>query len=342
MNGPLVIDIETTKLTDADIKRITNPLVGMVILFARNYENPEQLRALTCSIKGVAPDVLIAVDQEGGRVQRFLEGFIPIPPMADFGKVYEVNPRLAIEAAIATGFILAGELRGCGVDVTFAPCVDIDFGRSTIIGHRAFSSNPDVVTVLALAITAGFRKAGMTNCAKHFPGHGFVAADSHLELPTDDRSFEMLAASDLLPYRVLKDHFDAVMMAHVAYPAVDNLPASFSSTWIRYLRDELSFNGTIFSDDLSMKGASSLGNIIEKAQKALSAGCDALIVCNKPEDTDTLLSNLTWEKTPAFSERTFHLKPKGTFVTKAEFNSSEAFKAALQTLEALKKAREGI
>lgn len=340
MIGPVVVDIAGKELTQEDTRRIAHPLAGMVILFARNYDNPGQLKSLTTAIHSVKPGVLIAVDQEGGRVQRFENGFVKIPPMGDFGDLYRTDPRAAIRGAFAAGFILAGELRSAGVDLSFAPCVDVDFGHSSIIGRRAFSSDPDAVTVLALALTSGFAKAGMASCAKHFPGHGFVRADSHLELPVDERPLEALQDCDLVPYRTLAGRFESVMMAHVAYPAFDSLPASFSAKWIGFLRDRLGFTGAIFSDDLSMKGASGLGTSLEKSRKALAAGCDVLILCNHPEETDKVLEGLAWERTMAFAARTAALAPRGLFPDRSRFEASGEYLAARRAFEAFLCAKE--
>ena len=310
--GPLVLDIEGTKLTDSDIQRILNPLVGMVILFTRNYENRDQLTQLCREIHDIKPGILIAVDHEGGRVQRFREGFTKIPAMSELGKRWLREPENTLLSAMACGYVMASELRACGIDMTFAPCLDVDFGRSEIIGERAFSSEPAVITQLALALIQGLRLAGMSNCGKHFPGHGWVKADSHKELPVDERSFEQLCNSDLKPYLWMGQALDSVMAAHVLYPSVDKKTAGFSQYWLKQiLREELHFTGVVFSDDLSMGGASSEGDITERAQAALEAGCDMLIVCNDFDATETLLRTLDFEDTPQRQERVQRLRPKG-------------------------------
>ena len=226
--GPLVLDIEGTALTKDDVRRIVDPLVGMVILFTRNYRDRDQLTELCSAIHAVKPGLLIAVDHEGGRVQRFQEGFTKIPAMAKLGEKWIDEPENTLLSAMACGYVMAAELRACGVDFTFAPCLDINFGRSQIIGERAFSNNPNVVTQLALAVVQGLRLAGMSNCGKHFPGHGWVIADSHLELPVDDRPYDRLLFADLKPYRWMGQALDSVMAAHVLYPKVDSNPAGFS------------------------------------------------------------------------------------------------------------------
>lgn len=310
--GPLVLDIEGTVLNESDVRRISDPLVGMVILFTRNYENREQLTRLCKHIHSVKPDILIAVDHEGGRVQRFREGFTQIPAMQKLGELFKTQSENALLAAMACGYVMAAELRACGVDMTFAPCLDVDFGRSQIIGERAFSSDPSVITQLALALVQGFRLAGMSNCGKHFPGHGFVKADSHLELPEDERSYEALEATDLKPYIWMGQALDSVMAAHVLYPEADSKPAGFSSYWLQtVLRDTLHFTGAVFSDDLSMKGAVGEGDVTQRAHAALKAGCDMLILCNDLEASDTLLKTLQFEDTPQRQERVKRLMPKG-------------------------------
>lgn len=310
--GPLVLDIEGTVLTEADIRRISDPLVGMVILFTRNYENREQLTKLCHDIHAVKPGLLIAVDHEGGRVQRFREGFTQIPAMAKLGESWIDEPENTLLAAMACGYVMAAELRACGVDFTFAPCLDVNFNRSTIIGERAFSNNPNVITQLALAVVQGLRLAGMSNCGKHFPGHGWVIADSHLELPVDDRPYERLLFADLKPYRWMGQALDSVMAAHVLYPKIDAKPAGFSEHWLKkVLREELHFTGVVFSDDLSMKGALSEGTVTQRAESALQAGCDMLILCNDFEASDELLATLKFEDSEERAERVKRLAPKG-------------------------------
>lgn len=314
--GPLVLDIESTKLTDSDIRRISNPLVGMVILFTRNYENREQLTELCRSIHAVRPGIVIAVDHEGGRVQRFREGFTEIPAMSKLGERWLKEPENTLLAAMACGYVMASELRACGVDLTFAPCLDVDYGRSDIIGERSFSAQPAVITQLAFAVVQGLRLAGMSNCGKHFPGHGWVIADSHKELPIDDRSYDEIVQQDLKPYMWMGQALDSVMAAHVLYPQVDQKAAGFSQYWLKHvLRDELHFTGVIFSDDLSMKGAVSEGDITQRAHAALNAGCDMLILCNDFEASNTLLNTLRFEDCPQRQERVQRLLPKGEALT---------------------------
>ncbi|TSE36053.1 beta-N-acetylhexosaminidase [Tepidimonas charontis] len=294
-HAPLIIDIAGPRLTDADRARLSHPLVGGVILFARNWRDRAQLQRLCRQIKRVRSDVLIAVDHEGGRVQRFRsDGFTHLPPMRDFGRLWRTAPETrpgeaalaACNAATAAGYVLGAELRACGVDFSFTPVLDLDHGRSEVIGDRAFDTDPRVVTLLAQALMHGLRLAGMANCGKHFPGHGWAEADSHVALPVDERPLQTLLADDAAPYGWLSTALAAVMPAHVVYPQVDARPAGFSRRWLKdILRGELGFTGAIISDDLSMEGARWLdGRLVtptEAALAALAAGCDMVLLCNQ-------------------------------------------------------------
>ncbi len=285
--GPLMIDIAGEQLSRLDHQRLRHPLVGGVILFSRNYASPDQLAALCAEIHALrAPPLLVAVDHEGGRVQRFRAGFTRLPAMRGLGALWDRERDVALAAAYAIGFVLAAELRGCGVDLSFTPVLDLDYGASSVIGDRALHSDPIAVSELANALIGGLRHAGMGACGKHFPGHGHVAADSHVAIPIDERSLRELQA-DLEPYRRVR--LDAVMPAHVIYPQLDDQPAGFSAHWLGRLRGELGFDGVIFSDDLSMQGASVAGDILARAEAAWSAGCDMLLVCNAPAAVGELL-----------------------------------------------------
>lgn len=294
--GPVIVDVQAYSLTPAEIKRLQNPLVGGVILFSRNFTDREQLQKLCADIHAVrSQPLLIAVDHEGGRVQRFrTDGFTALPALRNFGRLYEKDPDSAQYAAAQIAFILASELRACGVDFSFTPVLDLDYGVSTVIGNRALHSDPAVVTALARALVQGLHQAGMASCGKHFPGHGAVAADSHLAIPLDERPLEEIMANDAAPYRWLSDMaLDAVMPAHIIYPQVAPEPAGFSSRWIRdILRGQLSYDGVVFSDDLTMEGASVAGDITARAQAAFAAGCDMVLVCNRPDLADQLLANI--------------------------------------------------
>lgn len=306
--GPLMIDIAGTELSDLDRERLCHPLVGGIILFTRNYASPEQLEALCTEIHALrTPRLSIAVDHEGGRVQRFREGFTRLPAMRQLGEWWERAPRAAVESARSVGYLLAGELRARGVDLSFAPVLDLDWGRSTVIGDRAFHRDPQAVIALAGGLIAGMRDAGMVCCGKHFPGHGWVEADSHIAIPVDERSLVELTP-DLEPFRALA--LDGVMPAHVIYPKVDDRPAGFSPVWLRKLREEIGFDGVIFSDDLSMEGASVAGGIVERAEAAWQAGCDMLLVCNAPESVAELLARWSPTLDPVRAARIERLLPR--------------------------------
>ncbi|CAG0938123.1 beta-N-acetylhexosaminidase [Gallionellaceae bacterium] len=296
--GPVMLDILGTNLTAEDEARLRHPLVGGVILFTRNYTSPRQLTELTASIRALrSPALLIAVDHEGGRVQRFRDGFTRIPAMRELGKIWDEHPKRAKHLAQHAGYVLAAELRACGVDFSFTPVLDVDFGSSGVIGDRAFHSDPQAIAELAHSLLVGMRHGGMHTVGKHFPGHGFVRADSHLEIPVDERSYTDIELCDLVPFRQMVNYgLTAVMPAHVIYPKVDKYPAGFSKIWLKdVLRGELGFEGCIFSDDLSMEGATVAGGIVQRAEAALQAGCDMVLVCNRPDLADELLAGLSWE-----------------------------------------------
>jgi beta-N-acetylhexosaminidase len=281
--GPVVLDIAGTALTDDDRERLCHRLTGGVILFSRNYESLSQLAALTDAIHRLrTPRLLITVDHEGGRVQRFRDGFTAVPPMRTLGRAWDRDRAGAVAAAADIGYVLASELRACGVDLSFAPVLDLDFGESGVIGDRAFHSDPRAVGELAAGLISGMHEAGMHCVGKHFPGHGFVRADSHFEVPVDERPRADIERLDLAPYRFLADKgLSAVMPAHVIYTAVDRMPAGYSPVWIKdVLRREIGFRGVVFSDDLSMEGASMAGGVVARAHAALGAGCDMVLVCN--------------------------------------------------------------
>jgi len=293
--GPIMLDVVGTELDADDIRRLQHPLVGGVILFSRNFTSCAQLKALTASIHAVRqPPILIAVDHEGGRVQRFREGFTKIPAMREFGKIWDKNPKRAKELATDAGWILAAELRAHGVDFSFTPVLDVDYGESQVIGDRAFHRKPQAITELAQALMLGLKHGGMAAVGKHFPGHGFVAADSHVAIPVDERSFAEIEKTDIDPFRRMIDSgLQAVMPAHVIYPKVDDLPAGFSKIWLQQvLRKHLNFNGVIFSDDLAMEGAVVAGTVTQRAMAALQAGCDMVLLCNRLDLVDELLENM--------------------------------------------------
>lgn len=294
-HSPLILDVAGTTLSAVDRRRLAHPLTGGVILFARNWENRAQLLALTSAIKAVRDDLLICVDHEGGRVQRFRsDGFTHLPPMRALGSLWMRDGKggpgsgalTATNAATAAGYVLGSELRSCGVDFSFTPILDLDWGGSAVIGDRAFHRDPRVVTLLAKSLAHGLLQAGMAHCGKHFPGHGFVQADSHTEIPVDRRSLKAILQDDAAPYGWLRSTLTSVMPAHVIYPKVDSRPACFSRKWLQdILRGQLGFDGAIFSDDLSMEGARRIdGQLVsytDAAVAALQAGCDLVLLCNQ-------------------------------------------------------------
>ena len=297
-HAPLIIDIAGLALTDVDRRRLAHPLVGGMILFGRNWQDREQLSALCAQIKAVREDLLICVDHEGGRVQRFrTDGFTRLPPMRALGELWMkdggtgASAMQAQDAATACGYVLASELRACGVDFSFTPVLDLDHGESGVIGDRAFDRDARVATVLAKSVMHGLLQAGMANCGKHFPGHGFTHADSHTEIPVDKRPLKTILADDAAPYGWLSATLSSVMPAHVIYPKVDSRPAGFSSRWLNdTLRGQLGFQGAIFSDDLSMAGARLIDgrevSYTEAATVALNAGCDLVLLCNQSVETE--------------------------------------------------------
>ncbi len=310
--GPVVVDVQGLHLTDAERRRLRHPLVGGVILFARNYQSPGQLRALTDEIHACrTPPLLVAVDHEGGRVQRFREGFSAIPAMRTLGERWDQDVLAACHEATDIGRKMGEELRAVGVDFTFAPVLDLDRGRSSVIGTRAFHSDPRVVAMLARCLTHGLLLAGMANCGKHFPGHGFADADSHVAMPVDERSLDEILADDAAPYAWLGAALTAVMPAHVIYPQVDRKPAGFSKRWLQtILRRRLGFDGLIFSDDLTMEAATVAGGITARATAALKAGCDMVLVCNRLDLADELLASLEPPANPHLQRRLDALRPR--------------------------------
>ncbi|MEL4181388.1 beta-N-acetylhexosaminidase [Roseateles sp. PN1] len=349
-HAPVVLDVAGLSLSAAEAKRLSHPLVGGLILFARNFESRAQLVALTSSIKAIRPDILIAVDHEGGRVQRFrTDGFTHLPAMRALGELWMEDAMRATEAATASGFVLAAELRACGVDFSFTPVLDLDIGNTSVIGERAFHSDPRVVSVLAKSLMQGLLLAGMSSCGKHFPGHGFVKADSHVAVPVDKRSLKAILAADAKPFEWLSLSLSAVMPAHVIYPKVDSRPAGFSARWLQeILREKLGFGGAIFSDDLGMAGARVLeGRAIgdtEAALAALQAGCDLVLLCNQSAvdggaAIDELLAGLDaaqrdgrWTPEPDSESRRLDLLPQTVPLTWDELMRNARYLAAVERL----------
>jgi beta-N-acetylhexosaminidase len=310
--GPLMIDVQGTTLSEEDRDLMQHPLVGAVILFTRNFESIEQLERLVADIRAVrTPPLLVTVDHEGGRVQRFRKGFTVLPSMRTIGREYDLDQAAGRQLARQCGWLMAAELRTVGIDMSFAPCVDLDYGVSSVIGDRAFHRDPEAVAELAIAFVGGMREAGMAATAKHFPGHGAVAPDSHVAIPVDRRRLADLD-EDLYPYRrLIANGLPAVMAAHVIFEEVDSLPAGFSSRWIQQeLRANLGFDGAIFTDDLSMKGASVVGDMAQRAATALAAGCDVLSLCNDRQGVLQVIESLQGSGDPLSQVRMVRLHGK--------------------------------
>jgi beta-N-acetylhexosaminidase len=329
-----MLDIAGLELTPGDIERLTHPQVGGVILFARNFSTPLQLVQLTQSIRALRkPGLVIAVDHEGGRVQRFRHGFTSVPPMAELGKRYDRDPEEGLAAARGAGFVIGAELQAHGVDFSFTPVLDVDYGESGVIGDRALHSDPQTIAKLAGALQEGLFASGMTSVGKHFPGHGYVRADSHHEVPVDERTLDEITAKDLVPFqRLARSGMGGMMPAHVIYPKVDAKPAGFSSVWLqRILRGKLGFDGLIFSDDLSMEGASVAGGVMARANAALDAGCDMVLICNDPRAADTLLEGLGRRAiAPALAKRIERMRGRG--ISAAALEANAAYLAATEEL----------
>jgi len=356
-HAPVVLDIAGTTLDADDRRRLQHPLTGGLILFARNWRDRMQITELTAEIKSIRPDMLICVDHEGGRVQRFrTDGFTHLPPMRVLGEMWMRDGKAgagsgalkATDAATAAGHVLGAELRACGVDMSFTPVLDLDHGASAIIGDRAFHRDPRVATLLAKSLMHGLLLAGMKNCGKHFPGHGYVELDSHLDLPVDKRSLKAILSDDAKPYEWLSTSLAGVMPAHIVYAKVDANPAGFSARWLKdILRQQLGFNGAIFSDDLSMRGARRIGGVevtyAEAATVALNAGCDLVLLCNQSlnggKPVDTLLDELlaaqsqgNWHADPDSEARRLDLLPQTVPLAWDELMHSPAYQRSLEML----------
>ena len=297
--GPVILDLSGPQLSPEDRRRLTHPLTGGLIHFARHFESPAQMRELNAEIRTLRPELLISVDHEGGRVQRFQEGFTAIPPMRSLGELWNVNADGAIAEARRLGKVMAAELIDHGIDFSFTPVLDLNHGESSVIGDRAFHRDPLAVSQLATALMLGLSDGGMASVGKHFPGHGYVQADSHHEMPLDTRTLADIESDDMVPFAKLIDAgLDAVMPAHIIFSAIDDQPAGYSRVWLQdILRGALRFDGLIFSDDLGMAGAKGAGDMRARAGLALEAGCDMVLVCNDLEGADNLLA--TWSARPS-------------------------------------------
>ncbi len=344
-HAPVVLDVAGLTLDDDDRRRLRDPLTGGLILFSRNWQDRKQLTELTSEIKAERPDMLICVDHEGGRVQRFkTDGFTHLPPMRLLGEAWMRDALTATDAATATGYVMGAELRACGVDLSFTPVLDLDYGESSVIGDRSFHRDARVATMLAKSLMHGLLLSGMANCGKHFPGHGFVVADSHVDVPVDERALKTILQDDARPYEWLSTTLSSVMPAHVIYPKVDRHPAGFSPRWLQeILRGDLNFQGAIFSDDLSMEGAKVAGGHVDAALAALNAGCDMVLLCNQSVDggeaVDTLLAGLSraqregrWRTDEDSERRRIALLPKVPPLPWDDLMHDGAYQHALERL----------
>jgi len=334
--GPVMLDLRSLSLSPEEKDKLTHPAAGGLILFSRNYESPQQLMNLVGEIRAARPEILIAVDHEGGRVQRFREGFTRLPPVARYRETADRQSELSEAAAETAGWLMAAELRAVDIDFSFAPVLDVDSGISDIIGNRAFSRDPFEAATLARAFAKGMRRAGMAAVGKHFPGHGGVAEDSHLALPVDHRCLDEIENRDLQPFRALIEFgLEGIMPAHVVYANIDERPAGFSPFWIQeVLRRRLGFDGIVFSDDLSMAGAAFAGNHVERARLALEAGCDMVLVCNMPDAAGEVLESLASHSS---AERESRLqRMRGRFsMDRSALLSSENWQRAVELIASL-------
>ncbi len=333
--GPLMYDLAGAALTAEERERLRHPMTGGVILFTRNYEDPDQLRALVGEIHALrSPRLLVAVDQEGGRVQRLRAPFTELPPVARLGEIYDENRRRAKRLAELTGWLMAAELRRVGVDFSFAPVLDLGRGVSEVIGDRAFHADPEAVAELAHAYMIGMARAGMAAVGKHFPGHGSVAPDSHRALPVDERDYVDVAGADMLPFeRLIHFGIPAIMPAHILFPRIDRDPVGFSRVWLReVLRHRLGFSGLIISDDLSMGGARGMGGMPERVERALDAGCDMVLICNDPRGVAAVLDRVQRPPEPASLARMarMHGRPLAGAVAQATGPAWEEAVAAVR------------
>lgn len=332
--GPLMVDLLATELSEAEKEILKHPLVGGVILFSRNFESVEQITRLCNEIHQLRqPHLLISVDHEGGRVQRFRKGFSRLPPVAAIGKEYHQHPKLTLERAEQSGWLMAAELRAVGVDFSFAPVLDLDYGVSQVIGDRSFHRDPLAVTDIARAYIQGMKRAWMSAVGKHFPGHGAVEVDSHLGLPVDSRHLEDMLQADMLPFtRLCQTELAGIMPAHIVYENNDKLPACFSPFWLQeMLRGKLQFQGAILSDDLSMEGAAIMGGPLERAEAALSAGCDMVLVCNNPGSVEQVIDGLKVSTDPLRNARLMRLHGRHA-TPRHELQQSAEWKQAVQTV----------
>lgn len=337
--GPLMIDLAGPEITAADRRRLLHPSVGGVIFFARHFENRAQISDLIAEIRALRrPQLLIAVDQEGGRVQRFKgDGFLPLPAMGRIGELFAEDRQAGLAAARSLGWLMATQLRVVGVDLSFAPVLDLDRGISGVIGDRAFDARPEVVIELASAWTDGMQAAGMAAVGKHYPGHGAVAADSHIAYPIDARPLATIEQTDLRPFRVMAERLiPGLMVSHVIYPAVDELPAGFSPVWLReILREQWGYQGAVFSDDLTMVAASAIGEIEARVEQCLAAGVDMALICNHPEWVDRVQESLDFEPSPEGAVRLSRMFGQGPVPAVERLTRSAQYAEAVRWIERL-------
>lgn len=345
-HAPVILDIAGTALTDDDRRRLRHPLTGGLILFTRNWVDRRHLTELTAEVKAIRPDVLITADHEGGRVQRFrTDGFTHLPAMREFGELWMRDAMRAVDAATSAGYVLGTELRACGVELSYTPVVDLDHGRSEVVGDRAFHRDPRVVAILAQALSTGLLRAGMANCGKHFPAHGYAVADSHVARAVDDRTLQQILDEDAKPYDWLSTTLTCVMPAHVTFPQVDAVPAGFSSRWLKeILRGQLGYTGAICCDDLSMEGARVAGTAVEAGIAALNAGCDLVLLCNQSKvdngrPVDALLDGLAqalaqgrWQADANSETRRLELLPQTSPLPWDELMHQPTYQNALERL----------
>lgn len=341
--GPIMLDLRGTEPAADELELLRHPLVGGIILFSRNYLDADQIRELCGRIHALRnPPLLIGVDHEGGRVQRFHDAFTPLPACRCYGDVYDSDAVRGAHLAEQAGWLMASELLAVGVDFSFAPVLDLDKGISHVIGDRAFHRNPDVVTILAKAFMKGMKHAGMAAVGKHFPGHGAVKEDSHVEIPVDKRGLEDIYMNDIIPFeRLVVAGLPAVMPAHVIYPEVDRSPAGFSRTWLQdILRQRLGFQGVIFSDDISMAGAGHAGNHTDRAMAALDAGCDMVLVCNNQQAAVEVVDGISHDIHPASQARLMRMHGRGSGKDFAELKRDQQWQSTAKLIASLDQTPE--
>ena len=339
-----MVDLHADSISAEERELLSSPHVGGVILFSRNFTSVESLAALIEEIHALRhPRLLVAIDQEGGRVQRLREGFTQLPAVQLLGNIYSSDPKRASELAETTGWLMAAELRSIGIDLSFAPILDLNFGVSQVIGDRAFHKDAEIVSTLAIRYMAGMRAAGMQAVGKHFPGHGAVTADSHIDLPTDSRSYEDIFMQDCVPFqRMINQGLAGIMSAHVVYEKVDNTIATFSKKWLQHvLREQMEFKGVIFSDDLSMKAADSDDKYLERTETALHAGCDMVLICNASERACEVAEKFGNYNNPASQMRLTRMHGGRNALSYQELRKTEQWQHAVEQIESYRESPHG-